>query len=696
MARFALASAVAAISAASFLFIVTVQPGSAQFVVAFDDLAEACAAFIAAAFCAWAATRSASQLRRGWALFAASAAAWGTGEVIWSVYEVGLGVAVPDPSLADIGFLAAVPLAIAGVLSFWSLPRGTAGGWRVWLDALIIVVSLTFTGWALGLKDVYLASGTSIAERAFELAYPLGDIFIGTALILAIRRATRLQQVPLILLLGGLAAAAISDSAFAYLNASDAYTNATLFVDTGWVVGYLMIALAALWPSGQGADAVERGSIDIWQLALPWFAVLIAAASAVVIVLRGERTDEFMTVLAATLGVLLMISQILAHKDSRSMLIRSQQSEFRLATILAQAPIGIARADTSFNIIDANPALGVLFRETPRGMIGTTIAKYLPVEVQAPVFEKLGELVSGAAETVGAESHMVRADGSSLWVHWTSTAIRQTTGGEVDSFLTMLEDVTERHQAEESAKANLAVLESLNQIKTTFLQSVSHEFKTALIGIEGFSELMLDGSLGTEEIAASATEIHTSATRLDQMINEMLELDEVVGRRTTMRMGPVDLNGLIKNEAKELRYEMDGVDLVTDLDPSLATVLGDAARLSQAMRTLLHNALKHSPDGGQILVTSRLSEWEAEVSVRDQGVGARADFDNPVLDKDDLYANNPIRRVIGTGFGLGIAREIIHLHGGRLWVDRLEGKGSEFHFTVPVANAPPVQNLEAA
>ncbi len=694
---FVVGAVAAAIFALTFVVIITTQPGGAQFVTAFDDLGEAAAALIAAAACGWAASRSNGQFRRAWGLLAASAAAWCGGEVIWSVYEVGQGIAVPFPSLADLGFLAATPLTIAGVLSFWTSSRGTAGGWRLVLDALIIIVSLTFAGWALGLKQVYLTSSDSLGQRAIELAYPVGDILVATVLILAIRRATRVQQGPLTLLLGGLAAASISDTAFAYLNAVGAYSAAASLFDAGWVIGYLMIALAALWPSRPINQAAEKDPIDLWQLALPWMAVLVAAASAVIVVLRGQLNDQFMTVLAAILASLLMVSQILAHKDSRSMLIKSIQSESRLAEVLAHSPIGIVRADLNFKVTDANPAASALFREAPGAMIGSTIAKYLPAEVRRPAFEKLGALVSRAVDTVEGDSPMIRADGSRVWVHWTSTAVTETSAGEPDYILTMLDDASQRHEAEEAARANLGVLEHLNQLKNGFLQSVKHEFKTALIGIEGFSELMLDGSqLDASEIKAFATDIHNGAIRLDTMVNEILDLDGVETGHTALHITRVDLNSVISRVTTELKNEMDGTSLITNLESTLPNVAGDADRLAEVVRNLLHNALKHSPDGGQISISSVLSDGDAQISVRDNGVGVRGDFDNRLFDRDDVYANNPIRKVVGTGLGLGMAREIVQLHGGRLWVDRVEGIGSEFHFTVPIASAARLHELQPA
>ena len=305
---FAIAAAAATASTVAFAVVVGSQLGGDRFVTAVDDIGEAVAALIAAAACAWTASRSMGRFRRGWALLAASAAVWCLGEIVWSIYEVALGVASPFPSFADVGFLAAVPLAIAGVLFFWTGPRGTAEHWRLWLDGVTIALALTFTAWSLGLQQVELTPG-SVGARAIGLAYPIGDILIATILILAIRRATRHYHARMLLLLGGLAANAIADSVFAYMTAMGKYP--TLLIDTGWVVGYLMIALAALWPSRPAERAAESRPIDLWQIALPWAAVLTAAASGIVVVLRGQRTDQFQMVLAVAMGSLLFVSEVL-------------------------------------------------------------------------------------------------------------------------------------------------------------------------------------------------------------------------------------------------------------------------------------------------------------------------------------------------------------------------------------------------
>src|SRR5438445_4559375 len=172
----AAAAAVALISLAYALNIRTVFFGQ-HAVTAIDDIGEAVAAALASLACAWAASRAAGKDRLGWALMSISAGLWSAGEVVWSIYEVGMGVQVPYPSLADAGFLAAVPFAVAGIRAFWSDARGTSAHWRVWFDGVIVALALTSTAWGFGLRTVY-ASDEPLITKAFDLAYPVSEILI--------------------------------------------------------------------------------------------------------------------------------------------------------------------------------------------------------------------------------------------------------------------------------------------------------------------------------------------------------------------------------------------------------------------------------------------------------------------------------------------------------------------------------------
>ncbi|HYL07988.1 MAG TPA: hypothetical protein VEU76_05525, partial [Candidatus Udaeobacter sp.] len=220
---FAVAAAAAALASAAFTLWTWLRIGGDQATIDVDDIGEAIAALVAAVSCGYAAYRTAGRTRFAWSMFAASALSWGVGEVVWSVYQVGLGVAVPFPSAADAGFLLAVPLAVAGVFALTGAPTRLTTRSEALLAGMIVALSLLFIAWALGLGTVYNTSGESPAAKLIGLAYPASDIITGTVLVLALRRARKTELGRMMLLLGGLAFNALADSAFAYLTANGSY-----------------------------------------------------------------------------------------------------------------------------------------------------------------------------------------------------------------------------------------------------------------------------------------------------------------------------------------------------------------------------------------------------------------------------------------------------------------------------------------
>src|SRR4029077_20972547 len=156
-----------------------------------------------------------------------------------------------------------------------------------------------------------------------------------------------------------------------------------------------------------------------------------------------------------------------------------------------------------------------------------------------------------------------------------------------DYFIAMFEDTTSRHDSEAAAAASLGLMQRLSSLKTDFLQSVSHEFKTALLGIQGFSELIRDTSeLNIQDVRSFAADINRDAERLDRMVTEMLELDRTETGRADLRLAPVDLNGLVQREVDLTRALAEKVVFEMDLDPSLTTVTADESKLSEVIHTL--------------------------------------------------------------------------------------------------------------
>src|SRR5579859_6670055 len=432
---FAWSATLAGVAVVAFAGWIAFRVGGDTVTTAVDDIGEAVAAFIATISCAIAASRSSGRLRLAWWLLAASAASWGLGEVVWSVYEVGLGINVPFPSAADAGFLAAIPLAVAGMLAFPSAPGRLTTRSQALVDGAIVALSLVFVSWAFGLGKVYETSSDQPLAQLLGAAYPASDIVIIGVLLLVMRRASPQQRGSMFLLLGGLAANSVADSAFAFLNAAGTYGAIGSVLDAGWVVGYLMVALAPLWPAPFSGAVSEEGPIDLWQMSLPWISLLGAAGVAMGLAVMGRGLDVFLTAVGGGLGMLLVVSMLLLHRDTNSLLSLRDRTEVQLEErtemlnqVITHAPLGVARVGVDLRILDANPRLGSLLHAPARIMVGSMVADYLSAEELNRLIEGSKPMWDGQTDITEGDTPTRRADGSEVWLHWSVTSVRKPNG----------------------------------------------------------------------------------------------------------------------------------------------------------------------------------------------------------------------------------------------------------------------------
>jgi PAS domain S-box-containing protein len=688
--RFLLAFGLAAVVAIAFTIWIGFRVGGDYSVTVVDDLGEAIAALIAAASCGYVSLRATGRMRVAWGLLAASALSWGIGEVIWSVIEVGLGQAVPFPSAADAGYLPAIPLAVAGVLTFPSAPSRITTRAQAVLDGAIVALALIFISWAFGLANVYQQNNQSLLAQVIGAAYPIGDVIIIAALLLAMRRATPQQRGTMALLLAGLAAAAVADSSFAYLNAAGVYTATGNVTDAGWVIGYFLIALAPFWPA-PSVDRVEKeGPADLWQMSVPWLSLLGVAVVALALAGRGLGLDQVLTAVGGGLGLLLVASMVLLHRDSLSLLSVRDRAEQQLALrtsllneVILHAPLGVVRVGPDYRVIEANPRMGTLLHAPEQIMVGSLVAEYLSPEEAVRVLEQFKPLDTGAVDNIEGDSPARRADGSEVWLHWSVTAVRSRSG-KLEYYLAMFEDISSKHEADETAAANLASLERLNQLKSEFVSMVSHEFRTALVGIQGFSEILATEGNSPEDVKTLAGDIFSDAQRLNRMINEMLDLDRMEAGKIRIQPKPVDVNSLVREVVDRARASSDNHSVRTELDEALPIINADPDRLIQVISNLVSNAIKYSPDGGEVTISTAAENGQVRVAVKDQGIGIPPEFIGRVFGRYERFENTKTSKVVGTGLGLAISRQIIELHGGKIWVESTVGSGSIFQFTVPI------------
>lgn len=226
---------------ALFFIWVSFRLGGSKVTEAVDDEGELLAALVSAAAC-WGASRQKGAAGTAWRLLAASSFSWALGEAMWCYLELIRGVAVPFPSLADLGFLSAVPLAIAGLVSFvpGRIRRSSAHGATKLTGAVVAFMATSLLLIAIGHSNH--ASG--VTGQVIGLAYPVSDLLMAAVVLAILRRGSR-EAASLRLVLAGVLCFTMADSSFAYLTAIGSYGTGNA-LDTGWVIGYFLIALGAL------------------------------------------------------------------------------------------------------------------------------------------------------------------------------------------------------------------------------------------------------------------------------------------------------------------------------------------------------------------------------------------------------------------------------------------------------------------
>ena len=235
----------------------------------------------------------------------------------------------------------------------------------------------------------------------------------------------------------------------------------------------------------------------------------------------------------------------------------------------------------------------------------------------------------------------------------------------------------------EQKSAELAVV---SQHKSEFLASMSHELRTPLNAIIGFSEVLLERMFGdlNDRQDEYLRDIHSSGKHLLALLNDILDLSKVEAGQMVLDITAVDIRPLLDGCVGFVREraQRHGLTVTVDVAEDAAQVDADDLRLRQVVLNLLTNAVKFTPDGGRVSVRAYRDGDEVAITVTDTGVGV------PEADRDRIFESfqqggRAPGAQEGTGLGLTLSRRIVHLHGGRMWLDSQEGQGSTFGLAIP-------------
>jgi diguanylate cyclase len=304
--------------------------------LAFADLVPAAAAIASGVMCLHAGRRrlpdlaahEARQLDRAWRLLGLAGLSWGAGELAWTWYELG-GRTVPLPSLADVGFMLAVPLMTAALLAFpTAAPRHLPGRLRVLLDGMIVATSLFGLTWLVSI-DVLVTgpSGPWLWDRVVSGFYPLGDVVNLSIAVTALVHARQRALASFGLITAGIALIAISDLGFLYLTQHDAYASGGS-IDLGWCVGFFLVGFAALHRPTVPERPRRAEAASLLRAVLPHLSMGALVSAVGILALAGRPVDRELLV-GTTAVVLLSVGRHVAclweNARMRRELLGSQQ-----------------------------------------------------------------------------------------------------------------------------------------------------------------------------------------------------------------------------------------------------------------------------------------------------------------------------------------------------------------------------------
>ena len=234
-------------------------------------------------------------------------------------------------------------------------------------------------------------------------------------------------------------------------------------------------------------------------------------------------------------------------------------------------------------------------------------------------------------------------------------------------------------------------LQELDRLKSAFVSIVSHELRTPMTSIKGYVENMLDGLTGalTEKQSHSLGRVKHNIDRLTRMINELLDLSRIEAGRMELHLVPVSLLDVAADvvESFQTAAREKSITLQAVPQQSVPRVNGDADKLNRILTNLIQNAIKFTPQGGEIRVEAQArDDAYVEMFVVDSGCGIPPHELDKVFDKFYWSESVPVE-ARGAGLGLAIAKNLVELHGGKIRVDSTLGEGSRFSFTIPVVRS---------
>jgi two-component system phosphate regulon sensor histidine kinase PhoR len=334
----------------------------------------------------------------------------------------------------------------------------------------------------------------------------------------------------------------------------------------------------------------------------------------------------------------------------------------RLATLLDQITDGVLIADAQGLIQFANPAAGRLFQTS--NLIQRSVTEVVRNH-------QLVEAWRRCQQTRELQSETVEIPTRHQFLQLVVIPDTHASGS-----LLLVQDLTR--------------VRRLETVRRDFISNLSHELRTPLASLKALTETLQDGALDDPPAARRFIhQIQIETDALTQMVTELLELSRIESGRLSLDLKPVSVCELLDSSSKrmQLQAERAGISLRVECAENLPKVNIDSQRLEQVLVNLIHNAVKFTKPGGEVILGAEMVHMgeagigEVRFAISDTGIGIPADDVPRIFER--FYRVDKSRTGGGTGLGLSITKHIVETHKGRVWAESIEGRGSTFYFTIP-------------
>jgi two-component system phosphate regulon sensor histidine kinase PhoR len=328
----------------------------------------------------------------------------------------------------------------------------------------------------------------------------------------------------------------------------------------------------------------------------------------------------------------------------------------RLATLLEQLTDGVLIADADGRVQFANPAARKLF--------GTS----------NPTRQSVAQVVRN--------HQLIEA-----WKRCQQTRELQTESVELPAnrqFLQLVVIPDEHEGGSLLLAQNLTHVKRLETVRRDFISNVSHELRTPLASLKALTETLQSGAYADPEAGPRfLSRIATEVDALTQMAQELLDLSRIESGQVELNFAPIAPRDLLHSAAERMRTQVEraGLTLSVECEEHLPAILADKMRLEQVLVNIIHNAVKFTKPGGGITLIAESVEGGVLCVVQDSGIGIPSESLPRIFER--FYRVDSSRSGSGTGLGLSISRHIVEAHGGKIWAESEEGRGSTFYFLLP-------------